>query len=103
MRRTIDEEDLQMKMSPRFAASTALALIMRAACFGQHYTGINLVSNTLGIARVTDPRLINIGACLGVPALGGGYPTKRLVLAGCLTDQEPSGPSWSEALSFGRK
>jgi uncharacterized protein (TIGR03118 family) len=59
MRRTIDEGDLQMRISLRFTASTALVLIMGTACFGQHYTRINLVSNTAGVARVTDPHLIN--------------------------------------------
>jgi uncharacterized protein (TIGR03118 family) len=43
----------------RFAASTALTLIMGAGCFGQHYTQTNLVSNASGIAPVTDPQLIN--------------------------------------------
>jgi len=59
MRRTTEEGDLQMKMSLRFTASTALALITGTACFGQQYTQINLVSNTAGVARVTDPQLIN--------------------------------------------
>ncbi len=48
-----------MKTLPRFAASTALALITGAVCFGQHYIQSNLVSNTLGVAPVTDPQLIN--------------------------------------------
>jgi hypothetical protein len=48
-----------MKMSLRFAASGVLALIMGAACFGQHYTQTNLVSNASGVAPVTDPQLIN--------------------------------------------
>jgi uncharacterized protein (TIGR03118 family) len=48
-----------MKMSLRFAASAAWALIMGAACFGQHYTQTNLVSNVSGVAPVTDPQLIN--------------------------------------------
>jgi len=59
MRTTIDEGDLQMKMSLRFSASTALSLIMGTVCFGQYYTRINLVSSTAGVARVTDPQLIN--------------------------------------------
>src|SRR5258708_23724560 len=59
MGRTINEGDLLMKMLQRFTASAALALIMGTACFGQHYTRINLVSNTAGSARVTDPELIN--------------------------------------------
>ncbi len=48
-----------MKMLLPFTAETALALILGSACFGQHYTRINLVSNAAGIARVTDPQLIN--------------------------------------------
>jgi len=48
-----------MKTVLRFAASTALTLIMGAGCFGQHYTQTNLVSNASGIAPVTDPQLIN--------------------------------------------
>src|SRR5713101_183381 len=48
-----------MKMSLRFTASGVLALIMGAACFGQHYTQTNLVSNASGVAPVTDPQLIN--------------------------------------------
>jgi uncharacterized protein (TIGR03118 family) len=48
-----------MKLSLRFTASTALALIMGTACFGQRYTRIDLVSNAAGIARVTDPQLAN--------------------------------------------
>src|SRR5258708_18117597 len=48
-----------MKMPLHFTGSTALALIMGTACFGQHYRRINLVSNTAGVARVTDPQLIN--------------------------------------------
>jgi hypothetical protein len=43
----------------RFIASTAVTLIMGAVCFGQHYTQTNLVSNTSGVAPVTDPQLIN--------------------------------------------
>jgi uncharacterized protein (TIGR03118 family) len=48
-----------MKMSLRFTASAVLALIMGAACFGQHYTQTNLVSNASGVAPITDPQLIN--------------------------------------------
>jgi hypothetical protein len=59
MGRTANEGDLLMKMLQRFTASTVLALIMGTACFGQHYTRINLVSDTAGAARVTDPQLIN--------------------------------------------
>ena len=48
-----------MKMSLRFCASAVLVLITGAACFGQHYTQTNLVSNESGVAPVTDPELIN--------------------------------------------
>jgi uncharacterized protein (TIGR03118 family) len=43
----------------RSAVSTALSLIAGVACFGQHYNQTNLVSNTSGVAPVTDPQLIN--------------------------------------------
>jgi PEGA domain-containing protein len=59
VKRTIGNGDLQMKTLLRFAAGMALALLTEAACFGQHYTRINLVSNTAGVARVTDLQLIN--------------------------------------------
>src|SRR5437660_2289590 len=48
-----------MKMSLRFAAGSALSAIAGVACFGQHYNQTNLVSNTSGVAPVTDPQLIN--------------------------------------------
>jgi uncharacterized protein (TIGR03118 family) len=48
-----------MKMSLRFTAGAALTLIMGAVSFAQHYTQTNLVSNTSGVAPVTDPQLIN--------------------------------------------
>ncbi len=48
-----------MKMSLRFAAGALLALTMQAVCFAQHYTQTNLVSNTSGVAPVTDPQLVN--------------------------------------------
>ena len=43
----------------RIGACTALTVIMEAACFGQHYTQTNLVSNVSGVAPVADPQLIN--------------------------------------------
>lgn len=43
----------------RSMVSTALSLIAGVACFGQHYNQTNLVSNTSGVAPVTDPQLIN--------------------------------------------
>jgi hypothetical protein len=62
-----------MQMWQRFAASGVLALIMGAACFGQHYTQTNLVSNESGVAPVTDPQLINpwgISRGSGTPLVG---------------------------------
>jgi hypothetical protein len=32
---------------------------MQTVCFAQHYTQTNLVSNTSGVAPVTDPQLVN--------------------------------------------
>jgi uncharacterized protein (TIGR03118 family) len=51
--------DLQMKTLVRFGTIAALSLMMGAVCFGQHYTQTDLVSNTSGVAPVTDPQLIN--------------------------------------------
>jgi uncharacterized protein (TIGR03118 family) len=48
-----------MKVSLRFTVGGVLALIMGAACFGQHYTQTNLVSNEPGVAPLSDPQLIN--------------------------------------------
>jgi uncharacterized protein (TIGR03118 family) len=49
-----------MKTLLRLTARTALALsMMGAVSFGQHYNQTNLVSNTPGVAPVTDPVLIN--------------------------------------------
>ena len=48
-----------MKTLTRFCASIAWALIMGATGFAQHYAQTNLVSNTAGVAPVTDPQLIN--------------------------------------------
>src|ERR1700747_45534 len=48
-----------MKMSLRFAAGALLVLAMQAVCFAQHYTQTNLISNTSGVAPVTDPQLAN--------------------------------------------
>jgi uncharacterized protein (TIGR03118 family) len=49
-----------MKTLARFGTMAALSLMMGAVCFGQHYTQTNLVSNTSGVAPVTDPQLINL-------------------------------------------
>ncbi len=48
-----------MKTLVRFGTIAAFTLMMGAICFGQHYTQTNLVSNTSGVAPVTDPQLIN--------------------------------------------
>jgi uncharacterized protein (TIGR03118 family) len=48
-----------VKMSLRFTAGALLALMMQAVCFAQHYKQTNLVSDTSGVALVTDPQLIN--------------------------------------------
>src|SRR6266404_2558263 len=48
-----------MKMSLRFTAGALLVLTMQAVCFAQHYRQTILVSNTSGVAPVTDPRLVN--------------------------------------------
>jgi uncharacterized protein (TIGR03118 family) len=48
-----------MKTSLRFTAGALLAMIMQAVCFAQHYKQTNLVSDTSGVAPVTDPQLIN--------------------------------------------
>ena len=49
-----------MSMFVRHAVKAAVALsMMGTACFGQLYNQTNLVSNTSGVAPVTDPDLIN--------------------------------------------
>src|ERR1700754_5120959 len=48
-----------MKTLMRYTASAALTLSLGAAAFAQHYNQTNLVSNTSGVAPVTDPQLIN--------------------------------------------
>src|SRR5258707_15577391 len=48
-----------MKTLMHLYVSTASALIMSATGFAQHYSQTNLVSNTAGVASVTDPQLIN--------------------------------------------
>jgi uncharacterized protein (TIGR03118 family) len=48
-----------MKTLLRLTATAALALSTGAVSFGQHYTQTNLVSNTSGVAPVTDPQLVN--------------------------------------------
>lgn len=48
-----------MKTLMRLCASTTCDLIMSASGFAQHYTQTNRVSNTAGVAPVTDSQLIN--------------------------------------------
>jgi uncharacterized protein (TIGR03118 family) len=48
-----------MKKLQRFTVGAALTVSLGASAFGQHYTQTNLVSNTSGVARVTDPQLLN--------------------------------------------
>jgi uncharacterized protein (TIGR03118 family) len=48
-----------MKTLVRFGTIAVLTLMMGAVCFGQHYTQTDLVSNTSGVAPVTDPQLVN--------------------------------------------
>jgi len=43
----------------RVTSGISLALSLSAVALGQHYTQVNLVSNTSGVAPVTDPTLIN--------------------------------------------
>jgi uncharacterized protein (TIGR03118 family) len=57
--KTKNKGDVHMKTPWRFAASTTLNLILGTLCLAQNYTQTNLVSNTPGVARVTDPQLIN--------------------------------------------
>src|SRR5580704_4025236 len=48
-----------MKTSLCVTSGISLALSLSAVALGQHYTQVNLVSNTSGVAPVTDPTLIN--------------------------------------------
>ena len=48
-----------MKTLLRLTVTTSMALAMGAVSFGQHYTQTNLVSNTPGVAPITDPHLVN--------------------------------------------
>jgi uncharacterized protein (TIGR03118 family) len=41
------------------AAAALLALSMESPVYAQHYTQVNLVANTAGVAPVTDPNLVN--------------------------------------------
>jgi uncharacterized protein (TIGR03118 family) len=48
-----------MKLSLRVGTTAALSLVLGAASYAQNYKQTNLVSNTSGVAPVTDPQLIN--------------------------------------------
>ena len=48
-----------MKTSLLATSGISLLLSLSSVAFGQHYTQVNLVSNTSGVAPVTDPTLIN--------------------------------------------
>src|SRR5258708_19567003 len=48
-----------MKTLLRTTVNTAFVLLICAAAFAQHYTETKLVSNTSGVAEVTDPQLVN--------------------------------------------
>lgn len=48
-----------MKTVLRIVVYSAFALAIGAAAFAQHYTQTKLVSNTSGVAAVTDPQLVN--------------------------------------------
>jgi uncharacterized protein (TIGR03118 family) len=48
-----------MKTLLRTTVNTAFLLFICAAAFAQHYKETKLVSNTSGVAEVTDPQLVN--------------------------------------------
>ncbi|MEO7029422.1 MAG: TIGR03118 family protein [Acidobacteriaceae bacterium] len=48
-----------MNFVSRLTTAASIVLCMGTVAFGQHYTQVNLVSNTPGVAPVTDPNLIN--------------------------------------------
>jgi hypothetical protein len=48
-----------MKILLRIVVNTAFALAIGTAAFAQHYKRTNLVSNTSGVAEITDPQLVN--------------------------------------------
>jgi len=57
--------------------TTAASLILCGSTFAsaQHYTQVNLVANTSGVAPVTDPNLVNPWESRALPAALGGFPT----------------------------
>jgi hypothetical protein len=48
-----------MKMFLCLASAASLALSATPIVSAQHYTQVNLVANTSGVAPVTDPHLVN--------------------------------------------
>src|ERR1700676_3590295 len=48
-----------MKTLLRTTVNTVFVLFICTAAFAQHYTETKLVSNTSGVAEVTDPQLVN--------------------------------------------
>ena len=48
-----------MKTFLSLATATSLALSVGSFAYAQHYTQVNLVANTPGVAPVTDPNLVN--------------------------------------------
>src|SRR6202161_1632390 len=48
-----------MKMFLSLATTASLCLSGVSSAYAQHYTQVNLVANTSGVAPVTDPHLVN--------------------------------------------
>jgi uncharacterized protein (TIGR03118 family) len=48
-----------MKALFHFATAASLSLALASPALAQHYTQVNLVANTSGVAPVTDPNLVN--------------------------------------------
>ena len=64
-----------------FLPLASVALIVSSVgpfASAQHYTQINLVANTSGVAPLTDPHLVNPWDSPGLPVAPGGYPTTAL-------------------------
>ena len=47
-----------MKAIALLSAATSLAAIFVSPVSAQHYTPVNLVANTPGVAPITDPNLV---------------------------------------------
>ncbi|MGB9417711.1 MAG: hypothetical protein WCB58_15450 [Acidobacteriaceae bacterium] len=60
------------------ASAVSLALSAGSFASAQHYTQVNLVANTSGVASVTDPHLVNPWGSPALPAARGGCPTTAL-------------------------